>query len=204
MPIVRTFVAIEIPHDVKKMLQAEQNRLQVLPALREKPSVLRWTNTGNLHLTLRFLGETETSRRDLLQNGLADIATRHAPFRLALSHLGCFRSWSNLRVLWVGIRSEREALQALQADVESLAQKAGFAPERNSFSPHITLARAVRNAPRPALRAASDQLRRGAEEDSFQTGVDWKVGELHFIRSVLGHGGAQYSNLATCALTKKG
>ena len=200
---MRTFVAIEIPHDVKKRLRAEQDRLRELPALREQPSILRWTNPDNLHLTLRFLGETETRRRHHLQNGLANIATRHAPFTLALSHLGCFRSWSNLRVLWVGIRSESEALQELQADVESLARRVGCAPERNSFSPHVTLARTVRNAPRPALRATSEQLRRLAEEDLFQTGTDWSVGELHFIRSVLGRGGAQYSNLATCALTNK-
>ncbi len=200
---MRTFVAIEIPHDVKKLLRAGQDRLRELPALRERPSVLRWTNTDNLHLTLRFLGETETGRRDFLQDGLANIAAGHAPFTLALSRLGCFRSWSNLRVLWVGIRSESEALQALQADVESLARRVGFAPERNSFSPHITLARTVRNVPRPALRATSEQLRRIAEEDLFQAGTDWSVGELHFIRSVLGRGGAQYFNLATCALTNK-
>ncbi len=200
---MRTFVAIEIPHDVKKQLRAEQDRLRELPALREQPSILRWTNPDNLHLTLRFLGETETSRRHHLQNGLVNITARHAPFTLVLSHLGCFRSWSNLRVLWVGIRSESEALQELQADVDSLARRVGFAPERNSFSPHVTLARTVRNAPRPALRATSEQLRRLAEEDLFQTGTDWSVGELHFIRSVLGRGGAQYSNLATCALTNK-
>ncbi len=198
---MRTFVAIEIPHNVKEMARAEQDRLRELPALREQPSILRWTNPDNLHLTLRFLGETEESQRLHLQNGLANIAARHAPFTLALSHLGCFRSWSNLRVLWVGIRSESDALGALQADVESLARRAGFPPERNSFSPHITLARTVRNAPRPALRATSDLLRRYAEDDLFQTGTDWRVGELHFIRSVLGRGGPQYFNLATCALT---
>ncbi|MDE0140021.1 MAG: RNA 2',3'-cyclic phosphodiesterase [Caldilineaceae bacterium] len=200
---MRTFVAIEIPQDVKKALRAEQDRLRELPALRDQRQVLRWTNPDNLHLTLRFLGETETGPRSRLQSGLADIAARHAPFRLALTHLGCFRSWSNLRVLWVGIRSEKEALQALQADVESVAQRAGFAPERNSFSPHITLARTVRNAPWPALRATSEQLRRYAEEDLFQSGTGWSVGELHFIRSVLSRGGAQYSNLATCALTNR-
>lgn len=200
---MRTFVAIEIPRDVKKQLRAEQDRLRELPALREQPSILRWTNPDNLHLTLRFLGETEEGRRHHVQDGLANIAARHAPFTLAPSHLGCFRSWSNLRVLWVGIGSESEALQALQADVESLARRAGFAPERNSFSPHVTLARTVRNAPRPALRATSEQLRRLAEEDLFQTGTDWRVEDLHFIRSVLGRGGAQYSNLATCALTNR-
>ena len=198
---MRTFVAIEIPHGVKQQLRAVQDRLQELPALREQPPVLRWTNPDNLHLTLRFLGETETAQRLQLQKGLAAIAARHAPFTLVPSQLGCFRSWSNLRVLWVGIESEAEALQEVQSEVETLARQVGFSPERNRFSPHITLARAARNAPRPALRAASEHLRRAAEEEESQSWIDWSVNELHFIRSVLGPGGAQYFNLATSGLT---
>ena len=198
---MRTFVAIEIPHGVKRQLRAVQDRLQELPALREQPPVLRWTNPDNLHLTLRFLGETESAQRNQLQEGLAAIAGRHAPFTLASSQLGCFRSWSNLRVLWVGIESESEALQEVQSEVETLARQVGFSPERNRFRPHITLARAARNAPRPALRAASRRLQRAAEEEESQSWTEWRVNELHFIRSVLGPGGARYFNLATSALT---
>ena len=198
---MRTFVAIEIPHGVKRQLRAAQDRLQELPALREQPPVLRWTNPDNLHLTLRFLGETESAQRNQLQKGLAAIAARHAPFSLAPSQLGCFRSWSNLRVLWVGIESESDALQEVQSEVETLARQVGFSPERNRFRPHITLARAARNAPRPALRAASRRLQRAAEEDESHSWIEWRVNELHFIRSVLGPGGARYFNLATSALT---
>ena len=181
-------------------MRAQQDHLKEIPALRELPSLLRWTNTQNLHLTLRFLGETDKARRHQLQNGLAAVAARHAPFSLKPSRLDCFRSWSNLRVLWVGLEGELGALLELQADVESLARQIGFSPERNRYSPHITLARTARNAPRPALRTASEQLRRAAEDGGSQTWNDWKVSELHFIRSVLGPGGAQYFNLVTCAL----
>ena len=197
---MRTFVALEIPHGVRQQMRAQQDLLKELPALRELPSVLRWTNTRNLHLTLRFLGETDETQRRQLQNGLAAVAAKHAPFSLKPSQLGCFRSWSNLRVLWVGLEGELEALLKLQTDVESLARQMGFSPERNRYSPHITLARTARNAPRPALRTASEQLRRAAEGGESQSWYDWKVSELHFIRSVLGPGGAQYFNLVTCAL----
>lgn len=117
---MRTFVALEIPHGVKQQIRALQDHLKELPPLRQQPSLLRWTNTRNLHLTLRFLGDTDRAQRHQLQNGLAALAVRHAPFSLTPSRLGCFRSWSNLRVLWVGLEGELEALQDLQADVESL------------------------------------------------------------------------------------
>ncbi len=198
---MRTFIALEIPHAVKQQLQALQDRLKELPSLREQPTLLRWTNTQNLHLTLRFLGETDKAQRQQLQSGLTAIAAKHDPFSLSPSGLGCFRSWSNLRVLWVGIEGDSEALKELQADVETLARQVGFSPEPNRFSPHITLARTARNAAPPARRLASEQLRRAAEESESQIWTDWRVSELHFIRSVLGPGGAQYFNLATCAMS---
>ena len=198
---MRTFIAIEIPPEVKQQLRTEQNRLQDLLALRDLPPVLRWADPDNLHLTLRFLGETDSIQRRQLQNGLAGIAARHEPFSLAPSRLGCFSSWNNLRVLWVGIGGDSAALQAVQSEVESLARQVGFPLERKRFSPHLTLARAVRNAPRATLLAASEQLRRAAAEETHHSWIDWRVVELHFIRSVLDRGGAQYFNLATSSLT---
>ena len=150
-----------------------------------------------MHLTLRFMCETDKAQRCQLQIGLAAIANRQEAFTLAPSRLGSFRSWSNLRTLWVGIEGELDALQKVQAEVEALARQVGFSPERNRFSPHITLARTARNAPRPALRAASGQLHSAAKNEMSHCWTEWRVRELHFIRSVLGPGGAQYFSLAT-------
>ena len=200
---MRTFVAIEIPPDAKQRLRTEQRRLQELLARHNLPPVLHWTNTDNLHLTLRFLGETEEEQRRQIQAGLAGIAAANGHFALSLSRLGCFRSWNNLRVLWVGIRGETEALLAMQTEVESLARRAGFEQEQKRFSPHITLARRVRNAPRAAMRAASDQLRRAASQELPQSEFDWNVRDLYYIRSVLGRGGAQYSTLGRCSLAQE-
>ena len=198
---MRTFVAIEIPPSAKQQLRAQQDRLRNLPALRSRPSPFRWTDPEKMHLTLRFLGETEASQRRQMQEGLASTGNRHAPFRIALSGLGSFNSWTNMRVLWVGITGDTDALQAVQSEVELLARQAGFAPVTKRFSPHITLARTARRAPRDALRAAANQLRSAAQDDDRQIKLEWRVNELLFVRSVLGRGGAQYFNLATCPLS---
>lgn len=198
---MRAFIAIEITPAAKQQLRAQQDRLRNLPALRAQPSLLRWTDPGKMHLTLRFLGETEPPQRRRMKEGLAAIGNRHAPFKMALSGLGCFNSWRNMRVLWVGITGDSDALQAVQSEVELLSRQVGFAPVTNRFSPHITLARTARRAPRDALRAAAEQLRSAARHEDRQSQLEWRVNELHFIRSVLGRGGAQYFNLAICPLS---
>ena len=197
---MRTFIAIEIPPGVKQGLRTEQRRLRDLLAGHNLPPVLRWTNTDNLHLTLRFLGETQTLQSWRLRDGLAGLAAAHRPFKLSLSRLGCFRSWKNLRVLWVGIEGDAAALRAVQSDVESLACRLGFDPDKQSFSPHVTLARTRRNAPRSEIRKAAEQLRRAATEETPQLEYHWSVRDLYFIRSVLAGGGPQYSTLARCPL----
>ena len=200
---MRAFVAIEIPPRAKQHLRAQQDRLRNLPALCARPSLLRWTDPEKMHLTLRFLGETEPPQRRRMQEGLAAIGNRHAPFQMALSGLGCFNSWRNMRVLWVGITGDSDALQAVQSEVELLTRQVGFAPVTNQFSPHITLARTARRAPRDAMRAASDQLRSAAQHKDRRIQLEWRVNELHLIRSVLRRGGAQYVNLATCPLSAR-
>ncbi len=197
---MRTFIAIEIPSEVKQGLRAEQQRLRDLLEKLDLPPVLRWTNTDNLHLTLRFLGETQAQQRRLIQEGLAGLAAAHQPFTLSLSRLGCFRSWKNLRVLWVGIEGNAVALHAVQSEVESFATQLGFGADKQPFSPHVTLARSRRNAPRSALRTASEQLRRAAAQETPQLEFHWSVRDLYFIRSVLGEGGPRYSTLARCPL----
>ncbi len=198
---MRTFVAIEIPPNLKQRLRTEQQRLQDRLASHNLPPALRWTNTHNLHLTLRFLGETEDSQRRQMQIRLTEIAAEHEAFTLTLSRIGCFTSWEKLRVLWVGISGETVALEALQAEIESLARQVGFAPDRKRFSPHITLARSARGAPRRALRVAAEQLRRATEkEQTAQPIFNWTVRELCYIRSVLGKGSSQYTTLARFSL----
>ena len=197
---MRTFIAIEIPHEVKQGLRSEQQRLRAILEWYDLPPVLRWTNTGNLHLTLRFLGETQAQQRRHIQDGLAGLAAARRPFSLSLSRLGCFRSWKNLRVLWMGIEGDTVALRGVRADVEALARRCGFDADKQPFSPHATLARTVRNTPRSALRTAAEQLRRAAAEETPQLEYHWSVRDLYFIRSVLGGGGPQYSTLARCPL----
>lgn len=197
---MRTFIAIEIPSNVKALLRNEQKRLQDQLAHRNLPTVLRWTNTDNLHLTLRFLGETNEAQRTGIKGGLAEIGGRQGAFTLRLSGMGCFNSWNNLRVLWVGVGDEAAALRAVQKEVELLARREGFEAERRRFSPHITLARTVRNAPREARCAAAEGLRQAAQATETLYGIDWRVEELQFIRSTLGRGGAQYATVAHCCL----
>ena len=52
---IRTFIAVELPEDIRMNLARLQD------GLRELMPDVRWTKSENIHLTLKFLGNIQTS-----------------------------------------------------------------------------------------------------------------------------------------------
>ena len=130
--MLRLFVALDLPRSLRTRLSALAGGLQGA----------RWSPPENLHVTLRFIGEVT---RDQAEEADAALASVRAPsFLLSLAGVGTFSrgggKGDRATSLWAGVERCPE-LAALQAKVESRLQRAGFAPERRRFTPHVTLAR---------------------------------------------------------------
>ena len=137
--MIRLFVAIELPEAVK----AELTRLGGgVPGA-------KWVSFENLHLTLRFIGEVDEDAASDIAAALGQI--RAPSFDLVLSGVGQFSSARTPRVLWVGVE-KNDSLVYLNTKVENALVRAGIAPERRRFSPHITLAR-LRTASKPRINS---------------------------------------------------
>ncbi|MEX2644420.1 MAG: RNA 2',3'-cyclic phosphodiesterase [Acetobacterales bacterium] len=125
---MRLFVAIDLPDDVR-------DRLATLEA--GVPGV-RWVPAGNLHLTLRFIGEVDGAMAEELAEALSEV--RAPAFGLSLSGVDVFARGRQPHTLWVGV-DRNPALQHLREKVESALVRTGLASERRRFSPHVTLGR---------------------------------------------------------------
>ncbi|HEX7071754.1 MAG TPA: RNA 2',3'-cyclic phosphodiesterase [Rhodothermales bacterium] len=141
----RLFVAVDPPPEVSERLHA----------LRDETLDARWMESGNHHLTLKFIGNVDAERRDVVAEALRDVAA--PPALVALEALTVFPSWRRPSVLVVLAKHEK-SLMRLQEDVEKVLQKARIEPESKPFSPHITIARIRRTVPeavRSFVRIAS-------------------------------------------------
>ncbi|NWG17889.1 MAG: RNA 2',3'-cyclic phosphodiesterase [Chloroflexi bacterium] len=134
--MLRLFIAIDLPDTIK-------DRLGDL--CRGVPGA-KWVSREQMHLTLRFIGETEDARFEAMRSALGQLNA--APFSLSLKGVGQFPPRGAPRVLWVGVIAP-PALAALQTRIESALVGLGVEPEDRPFSPHITLARL--KTPPPAL-----------------------------------------------------
>jgi 2'-5' RNA ligase len=134
-----------------------------------------WSREENIHLTLKFLGELQTSRLSNLSNAAAQTVVDFKPFEITLEETGVFPKHGRPRVLWIGVKDESGKLAELQARLEEACVRQGFAREERPFRPHLTIARLRK--PQGALTLAAAH-----KEMYFETAVV-RVAELLVLRS---------------------
>lgn len=105
-----------------------------------------WVDTAQLHLTLKFLGDLQDREVPEVCSRVTRVLRESAPFALNVEGLGAFPGIEHPRTLWMGLTEGIEELRGLQRQVDLALQPMGFPPERNEFSPHITLGRLARGA----------------------------------------------------------
>ena len=158
-----------------------------LTACAEVAPQFRWTPAGNLHLTVRFIGNVD---RPLVEAIADRLRARSLPgFDLELGDLGTFGRGRHIRVVWQGLREGGEAVAALAAQVEAECATAGLVAEKRPFQAHLTLARA-----RPRDGAGLTPL-------PEPPGVSpWRASELVLYASRLSRTGATYEPLRAVKL----
>lgn len=102
-------------------------------------SGVRWTPAENIHLTLRFIGETGDAKAERYAESLARV--RVEPFILPVGGVGLFPARGPAKVLWAGVGHGHTRLYQLRKQVDEalLAVDAGLAMP--GFHPHFTLGR---------------------------------------------------------------
>lgn len=169
---MRLFVALALPADLRSRLCALSAGL---------PGA-RWVDSSNLHLTLRFIGEVGRHEAEDIDAALSGLKGKR--FSLTLAGLGEFGDDRRPRQLWVGVEPN-EALERLQAKIENALQRAGLAPEKRKFKPHVTLARFKTNP--------GERLHDYMVERSLFRAAPFEVTEFTLFSSYLAREGAIYA-----------
>lgn len=167
----RLFVAIDLPENI-------QERLSTLCC--GLPGA-RWIKPEQMHLTLRFIGDVDSSVFQDVQEALLDV--RSEKFFMQLEGVGFFPPRGKPRVVWVGIK-KNEKLIKLRNRIETALVQAGLEPEGRKYSPHITLAR-LKNT--PSIKVGDFLTHHG-----MFTTLEFQISEFFLYSSVLNSKGAKH------------
>jgi len=136
MEQLRVFIAIELPDAVR----AQMARLQ--EKLKEADADVKWVDPNNIHLTLKFVGEVEQDKLEILYAGVSEAVADQAKFPMSLAGIGAFPSLNRVQVVWIGVFSGAGEATDLAERIEASLAKRGFEAEKKKFVPHITIGRA--------------------------------------------------------------
>jgi len=134
MPAIRTFIAIPISTNIQKQIAELQTKLK------ETRADVKWDSQNKFHITLKFLGNIEESRLELLPKAISKAVHPFAPFVFEYESLGVFPNFHYPCTVWIGIKSN-QVISDLQSAIETICLEYGFLKEDRMFRPHITLGR---------------------------------------------------------------
>ena len=175
--VMRLFIAIEIPEDIRKKLASLQAKIGDV-------GKVKWVETENIHLTLKFLGETDAL--DEIKESLEKVKCRK--FTSAVSGFGVFPNESYIRVIWAGMEP-RKSIDELHEEIDDSLSHLGF-PKDQKFHPHLTLGRVRSVSDKEKLKSAVDELK------VIEKIGEFKIEKFKLKKSTLTPKGPVYEDVA--------
>ncbi|WP_135823456.1 RNA 2',3'-cyclic phosphodiesterase [Halorussus ruber] len=184
---MRLFVSIDLPDEFADAVEAVQDEFA-------DASGLSFTDPGQAHVTLKFLGDVSRGELPRVKNAVrrAVDSAEVEPFEATYEGLGVFPDIGYIQVLWLGVGNGGEEMTTLHEAIESEVTKLGFDPEDHDFTPHVTLAR-MEHA------GGKELVQENVEELSPTVGTT-EVTEIRLTESELTDEGPEYSTVESFAL----
>jgi 2'-5' RNA ligase len=129
---MRTFIALPV--------EPSQELRHILRRGELMGRAIKPVRAGQMHLTLKFLGEIASEQVAEVADAIVAACAGHSATSMTLAGLGVFPDRRRPAVLWAGVR-DAAPLIALEESLSSRLELLGHPRERRAYHPHLTLAR---------------------------------------------------------------
>jgi len=189
--VIRSFIAIELPAELKADLTGLQDSLKT-----NRQDWMKWVSPNSIHLTLKFLGDITTDKIAEIIMAMEESSEGIPPFGLEMKGLGIFPNMKRIQVVWVGLTGELNSLKTLQENIENNLAILGYPAEGREFTPHLTLGRVRFNIPPAEQQKFVELLNRTNFASIHKIGVN----SINLMKSELTPRGAIYTRIGIVPL----
>lgn len=183
---MRTFIALELPEEVK----VEIGKIQ--QDLKKAGAQARWVQPKIAHLTFVFLGSITPDKVKLVDEVMNEAARQINPVTLHLNKIGCFPDPTKARIVYLELGGELDKLNLLVTKIRKGLKKQKIWFDEKPFHPHLTLGR-VRK------RKNLTSIIKGAKVKKSE----FIAHKISLYKSILTPTGPVYSELKQVWLAKK-
>jgi 2'-5' RNA ligase len=187
---MRTFIAIELPGEIKDALAS------LIEQLKKTQADVKWVAPGNIHLTLKFLGEIDEESVEKVIQILEESTKDKDRFVIKISSLGCFPNINSVRIIWIGIDKGDNETRKIANELEKNVAKIGIPEENRPFSSHITIGRTRSSLNREKLVGELQNL----TNNSGLARLEFTVTKITLFKSTLTPKGPIYEVLKEASL----
>jgi len=145
---MRVFVAIDLPEKTKKKIANLQEKIK------HTSNEIKWVDPSLIHITLKFLGETDEKKLDGIFEATCEVAEKFCPFFIKIYKMGAFPNLECPRVIWLGIKEGSSQLAQIAKELEKKLFKQGFPREKREWVPHLTIGRVKQLQDRESIKRA--------------------------------------------------
>ncbi len=135
--MVRLFVAIDLPGDIRERMRGPQEHLK------KSSARLNTVDPALIHITLKFIGEVHNDAVPAVISALSTVT--FSPYDLRITGIGA-NNLRQPRVIWCEIADDGGSAR-LHARVEDALLPLGIPRDDRPFRPHATLARVKQSDP---------------------------------------------------------
>jgi len=179
---MRSFLAFPISGALKERLK------YILDDLRTTGADVKWVKPGNIHLTIKFLGELEESRIESIMSLLDQRCREFVPMTSYLSEIGAFPDLQHPRIVWAALDDSKKEIQGIVEVLRGDMIKFGVPQDEHPFKPHLTLGRVRSSAHLKNLIQAMHQI-------TFVEKIEQKFDKIILYKSTLTPQGPIYNVL---------
>ena len=131
---MRLFLGIPLPDDLLDVIEKYESNKEF------KKFKITWIKRDNLHITLKFLGEVQGEKLNLIKINLSKALKGYQFFYLKPVDINAFPSDHNLRMISLNFEPLLQ-LSKIVNYIEIALEALGFSKEARLFRPHVTLSR---------------------------------------------------------------
>ncbi|RKX27261.1 MAG: RNA 2',3'-cyclic phosphodiesterase [Candidatus Zixiibacteriota bacterium] len=187
--MIRLFIALPLPDEVERKLAG------IIDMLKSEDGNVKWVSSQNIHLTAKFLGDTDENLVTKISGEIDRIASTFAPIDCAIDTLGGFPNLRRPRVIWAGISGDTETAVKIAKQIDLAMRKLRFEKEKRPFKAHLTLGRVRQGSRLDRLADFMEQYRLDP--------IPLRLDRLTLFKSTLTPKGAIYDRLHEAVLGKE-